>query len=680
MQRITLKDMQKLAAQRNGICLSEEYKHTHSKLIWQCEKGHIWEALPSNVKRGSWCPFCAGTANLTLLEMHELAKSRGGKCLSNRYTNDKTKLDWQCDKGHVWEAKPIHIKRGHWCPQCAGNLKLTMNDFKEIARKKGGECLSDTYINVKTRLKWRCKKGHIWDAIAESIKAGTWCPCCAGKHPTIEQMQILAENKNGKCLSEKYTSNADKLKWQCKEGHSWEASPNAIKGGHWCPRCAGHAKDSLLEMIKLAESRQGMCLSTDYINARSKLKWQCKEGHGWEAMPTNIKRGQWCPICSLGISERICRKYFETIFKKDFPKMKPKWLINPSGQRMELDGYCRELKLAFEYQGEQHYKENKFFHKTGSFKQQLIYDDRKKELCKRNAVTLIEVPYSIEYEFLGDYIVEQCKKNKVVVPSSLSTIQYQLFNIYSPEKLKEMQQIAKMKGGRCLSENYVSAHDKLVWQCEKGHVWDAAPSYIKVGTWCPHCGGTKKKTIDEMREFARIRGGRCLSSEYVGNKTKLKWQCEKGHIWQRAPVDMKDGSWCPYCPTPKKIESLRQNIDNMQYIAASKGGSCLSVEYINSSTKLKWQCKEGHIWYAIPGSIKQGHWCPHCAGSAKLTIDDMHKIAQSRDGKCLSEKYNNSKTKLTWQCKEGHTWEALPGNIKQGHWCPHCACKRNNMS
>lgn len=176
---------------------------------------------------------------LTIVGMKSLAEKRGGKCLSTEYVNNNLKLKWQCDKGHVWKAKPIHIKRGHWCRECAGNMKYTIFNFKEIARKKGGECLSDTYSNIKMKLKWRCKEGHTWDAVAESIKVGTWCPYCAGKHQTIEDLQLLAKDRDGKCLSKIYISNAGKIKWQCKEGHAWEATPNAIKRGHWCPYCAG---------------------------------------------------------------------------------------------------------------------------------------------------------------------------------------------------------------------------------------------------------------------------------------------------------------------------------------------------------------------------------------------------------------------------------------------------------
>ncbi len=103
-------------------------------------------------------------------------------------------------------------------------------------------------------------------------------------------------------------------------------------------------------------------------------------------------------------------------------------------------------------------------------------------------------------------------------------------------------------------------------------------------------------------------------------------------------------------------------IEDMQKIAKRRGGLCLSNQYLNTSTKLKWQCREGHIWEATNDSIQQGHWCPKCSfkkigDSRRLTIEEMQAIAEQRGGKCLSEKYINTDTKLTWQCKEGHSWD-----------------------
>ena len=57
---------------------------------------------------------------------------------------------------------------------------------------------------------------------------------------TIQDMQKAAEFRGGKCLS-KTMKKGDwdtPLKWQCAEGHTFEASPRLILlGGHWCPDC-----------------------------------------------------------------------------------------------------------------------------------------------------------------------------------------------------------------------------------------------------------------------------------------------------------------------------------------------------------------------------------------------------------------------------------------------------------
>lgn len=111
----------------------------------------------------------------------------------------------------------------------------------------------------------------------------------------------------------------------------------------------------------------------------------------------------------------------------------------------------------------------------------------------------------------------------------------------------------------------------------------------------------------------------------------------------------------------------------MHRIAREKGGDCLSKRYVNSKVKLIWQCENGHSWYSTPFSIKvRKSWCPHCAGNQPLGLDAMHVLARLEGGKCLSKQYINCKTKMLWQCKNGHDFQSTPDNIKQGRWCPYC--------
>lgn len=426
---------------------------------------------------------------------------------------------------------------------------------------------------------------------------------------TIQEMQKLAKEHGGICLSEKYVNSHIKLEWQCKEGHVWKSMPYNVKNGRWCQTCniaklADKKRGHIQQLQIMAAKRGGKCLSKKYLGSMINHHWQCKEGHIWQARPDNVLQGTWCQICSLGLSERICRAYFETIFGKKFPKVKPQWLNNAKGNKMEIDGYCRELALGFEYHGQQHYLESHFYHSTRSLDQQMLDDQQKRVLCKQQGVTLLEIPYTVPYDKMYAFIVELCRQNKIILPEHKYIPWEKLGAIY-PEKLKEVQSIAKKKGGKCLSESYFNALTKLKWQCKEGHIWETTPSAITQGYWCPKCGGAEKLTIEEMQEIAKERGGQCLSKKYVNANTKLLWQCKEGHIWEAKPSDIKNNiSWCHEC--------LKLTIQMMHDIAKKHGGKCLSKVYVNAHTKLQWQCKLGHTWEARPSDIKNGGWCATC--------------------------------------------------------------------
>ena len=92
----------------------------------------------ASVKNGTWCPVCIGK-HQDIRDMHKLAEARGGKCLSSKYINNRTKLTWQCEKGHIWEATPHNIRNDHWCPECGGSKKLTLKDMHKLAENQGEE-------------------------------------------------------------------------------------------------------------------------------------------------------------------------------------------------------------------------------------------------------------------------------------------------------------------------------------------------------------------------------------------------------------------------------------------------------------------------------------------------------------------------------------------------------------
>jgi hypothetical protein len=243
MRKSTLAEMRSLAQGRGGQCISGRYISSRVALRWKCRRGHQWSAMPTNVRKGSWCPTCAHRKRLTLGEMRALAAHRGGECLSEQYVNNETKLRWRCNDGHEWEAAPGRVKGGEWCSHCAHVARLSLNAMVEIAASRGGRCLSTEYANVETPLLWACRAGHHWTATPASIKSGRWCSACAhNQRLEIKVMHQLARERGGKCLSTKYINNHYALRWECKRRHRWKATPVNVKGGKkkrgtWCLKC-----------------------------------------------------------------------------------------------------------------------------------------------------------------------------------------------------------------------------------------------------------------------------------------------------------------------------------------------------------------------------------------------------------------------------------------------------------
>jgi hypothetical protein len=570
-----------------------------------------------------------------LEKMCRLANSRGGVCLSNNYVDNKTKLRWQCAQGHEWSAIPSNILRGHWCMICGnerqGRLKAhTIEMMSKIAADRGGKCLSGVYKNNLTKLRWRCEYGHEWEAVPGSIVGtkhfkGSWCPVCVGKLPkdlALHELKKVAVSRGGVLLSKHYKNARTFLLWRCAKGHEWKAASDNVKHGHWCPVCAGSFPLNIGQMRKTAHDFGGRCLSKKYINVDTHLRWRCSEGHEWDAKPYHVLTGHWCPTCASGISERICRALLERMTGVPFPKVRPRWLKNGRGRQMELDGYALSLELAFEYQGHQHYQPVSFFHSNPEkFKQRQEDDECKRRLCLEHDVTLLEIPYYVPHDNLQEHLAEK-----------LVRLKRELIIDGSPVKIGQLG----------------------IWQ---------------------------RKNLEEMQNIAAARGGKLLSKSYIDASTKLRWRCAEGHIWEAIPNSIKRGGWCRICGIKRSAVKRAHTIDDMQAFAKAKGGLCLSTNYRNAKSRLRWRCAKGHEWETQASVILGGHWCPQCekirlGRKYALTIEDMQKAAAKRGGVCLSKNYLNNREKLLWRCAKGHEWEAVGNSIRSGSWCPICAGKR----
>lgn len=130
--------------------------------------------------------------------------------------------------------------------------------------------------------------------------------------------------------------------------------------------------------------------------------------------PLKIKKDTERGRSKESSGERECRRVLQDIFKKPFNSSRPDFLRNPvtgNNFNLELDCYEPSLRLACEYNGQQHYKYVPYFHKNReSFYNQKYRDELKERMCRDNNIHLISVPYTIKINNIEEYIVHNLKK------------------------------------------------------------------------------------------------------------------------------------------------------------------------------------------------------------------------------------------------------------------------------
>lgn len=192
----------------------------------------------------------------------------------------------------------------------------------------------------------------------------------------------------------------------------------------------------------------------------------------------------------------------------------------------------------------------------------------------------------------------------------------------SARTFEDVVELVKSKAGECLSSSgdYTSTTSVLRFRCSTGHEWTTrATNILHRGRWCPNCGAAKSPplTLDEIRRVAAERGGECLSEAYYGAHRKHVFRCAAGHVWEARPANLRHRtSWCPVCARVTNSRSLKVQETNrlaeIQDVAQSRLGRCLSDRYLGDKVHLHFECADGHRWWTTPNTIKRPHWCPLC--------------------------------------------------------------------
>ncbi len=297
-----------------------------------------------------------------------------------------------------------------------------------------------------------------------------------------------------------------------------------------------------LDLVKKAVMQWGGVIKDHwYENRGLRVRILCPNGHEYTTAGTTAKK-HGCNDCKRK-GERVLRAYLELNLGAPFPSKRPTWLQNHKTKLFELDLYCEEKSLAFEYQGPKH-----------NLPAQQRRDEYKRKKCKEQNVRLIEVAY-LERVFPLEIWVPTIKElfDKHNLKSIFGEIKIPTDPIFTGE-LKDLRQLAEEKGGSLLSSEYSGESALHEWGCSdlEHEPFEMSPSRVRKGHWCPSCARVAKWHEPQIKKFEREFGLKFESKIWRGARAPHYWSCPSGHWFLASTGSIRQqatryGASCIFC-------------------------------------------------------------------------------------------------------------------------------------
>jgi hypothetical protein len=747
----TMADMHRLAALRGGRCLSSEYLGSQTNLQWECGSGHIWSARPNNVRTGHWCRTCSNAAKPkkhSIEVCRSIAEARGGRCLSEHYFNPRTKMLWECQQGHQWQALFDKVKRGSWCSICY-NGRGQASDSKRLSKaighalERGGECLSQRWLGPKHVLSWKCEKGHQWDASSAKVYAGAWCSICAkGENPKIVELLASAARVNWKVSFDA----SDYVSLECCAGHQFQKPLSHALRNLSCSFCCAEVKDGIrTRAVEAVVDGQGTVLCDN----GSAFTIACAAGHSFTLAYTAINNGRWCVDCSrtpgalkTSSSKPNSKLHIEFVeATTSFKCIKPPknygassiitWQC-PSGHRFERQlqhtiakgcPACSGMVIA---RGEAlKIKGLCLLNDVDHLYPSKSYDWG----CKCGESTRLTHAQAVEKK-----CCEKCDTEK--------TIKEDIFKIcrLSGTKISNLDTIY-------VDGNVASALDhEMKLTCIAGHSFTKTVRNLKygnAGASCPTCNKTKsiastrKYDLEFFKTYASDREGVCKNTSYERTADTLHFQCKYGHEWSiMARYLISAKSWCSKCKINRGEEYARQAFEYLfeadfptSYPTWLKHKRHLELDGYNEELGIAFEHQGQHHSGAnsfnlsnkeIATVMERDETKRRQCKAANVALVEVHALdnltdrkvilnvieaitaaglvvptrpiddfrlqalvadnryerlrlfIEKKNGRLMEKKYLGARSPHQYICDKGHETASTPDNLFHGKWCLQC--------
>ena len=328
--------------------------------------------------------------------------------------------------------------------------KLSKSNFVKLARMVHDnkyDYSKSVYIKAKEKVIITCPiHGDFEQRPQDHILKGCGCQKCKAQKTiqvhsySKEDFLKLAQNKFGNKFDYskvEYTDYNTPVTVICPTHGEFVITPhNHVSSNTGCAKCGREkankaVSDTYKEFIDKANKvhfNKYDYSKVEYNNSQTKVCIICPEhGEFWQRPSQHIS-GQGCPKCRLVGQTRLYNKLKEIfptldiLFEVD--KTKVPWIGN-----QRLDIYIPKINMAIELMGPQHYKEIPYFKNGSSLKVTQERDKRKRQKCKENNCTLVELKYYYTKEEFNNLCDEVTKK--------LEELEKKFYNNESSQKEKD---------------------------------------------------------------------------------------------------------------------------------------------------------------------------------------------------------------------------------------------------
>lgn len=211
-------------------------------------------------------------------------------------------------------------------------MRKTINEIKQYFSEHGCKLLEDTYVNAHVKMKYRCTCGNESWINFNNFRSGKRCGCgrVSSRKLTKKEVKTEVEARGCKFIAEDFVDGVHVVNCICRCGNERCCELRTLRTTKGCKKCRDQASKLKFENVKKFFSDCGCeLLETDYINARTKMKYKCVCGGISEIVFDSFQRGNRCQKCG-------CKKISDKVAGENHPN----W--NKNREQVESNLYFRK--------------------------------------------------------------------------------------------------------------------------------------------------------------------------------------------------------------------------------------------------------------------------------------------------------------------------------------------------